>query len=68
LIKIIGHYGCGGCIAALGNKRLGLIDNWLRHIRDVRAVHTEELDSIPHVEERAKRLAELKYLSSWWSV
>jgi len=55
-----GHYGCGGCFAALGNKKLGLIDNWLRHIRDVRAANATELDSVETIHERTNRLAELK--------
>ena len=55
-----GHYGCGGCIAALGNKKLGLIDNWLRHIRDVRAANAKELDALPNIDDRTSRLAELK--------
>ena len=58
----LGHYGCGGCAAALGSKKLGLIDNWLRHIRDVRAAHARELDSLPDTATRVDRLAELKYI------
>src|SRR5579859_3206705 len=65
---IPGHYGCGGCIASLGNKKLGLIDNWLRHIRDVRAANAKELDAISNVEARADRLAELKYFSGQMSL
>jgi len=57
-IIVCGHYGCGGCIAALGNKKLGLIDNWLRHIRDVRASHAKELDSLDG-SARVSRLVEL---------
>lgn len=57
---IVGHYGCGGCVAALGNKKLGLIDNWIRHLRDVRAANAKELEAIPHLEDRASRLVELK--------
>ena len=55
-----GHYGCGGCHTALGDKKLGLIDNWIRHIRDVRAANASELDSLTDLAERANRLAELK--------
>jgi carbonic anhydrase len=57
---IAGHYDCGGCKAALGSKKLGLIDNWLRHIRDVRAVNAEELESLQSDHERLNRLVELK--------
>jgi carbonic anhydrase len=58
-----GHYGCGGCSTALGHKDLGLIDNWLRHVRDVRNIHSEELDLIPDAEARSNRLVELKLSS-----
>jgi len=57
---MIGHYGCGGCAAALGSKKLGLIDNWLRYIRDVRAAHAKEIDSIPDQNDQISRLVELK--------
>ena len=49
-----------GCLAALRNQKLGLIDNWLRHIRDVRAANAKELDSLQNTDERTNRLAELK--------
>ena len=54
-----GHYGCGGVKAALSDHRLGLIDNWLRHIRDVRQKHCEELEAIDNDDERLDRLCEL---------
>ncbi|HET7229323.1 MAG TPA: carbonate dehydratase [Longimicrobium sp.] len=58
-ILVVGHYGCGGVEAALVNRRLGLIDNWLRHVQDVAEKHRAELDSIAGQRERAARLCEL---------
>jgi carbonic anhydrase len=58
-IVVCGHYGCGGVLAALQSRPLGLIDNWLRHIRDVHATHRAELDSIGDSDRRADRLCEL---------
>jgi len=58
-IVVCGHYGCGGVLAALQSRPLGLIDNWLRHIRDVHALHRAELDSIGDADRRADRLCEL---------
>jgi carbonic anhydrase len=49
-IIVCGHYGCGGVLAAMGNKQFGLIDNWLRNIKDVYRYHHEELDSLPDLE------------------
>jgi carbonic anhydrase len=61
-IIVCGHYGCGGVIAAMGNKQFGLIDNWLRHIKDVYRFHHEELDSIEDETERARRFIELNVI------
>lgn len=58
-IIVCGHYGCGGVIAAMGNKQFGLIDNWLRHIKDVYRFHHEELDAIADEEQRTRRFIEL---------
>ncbi|MDQ3108953.1 MAG: carbonate dehydratase [Bacteroidota bacterium] len=58
-IIVCGHYGCGGVLAAMGNKQFGLIDNWLRHIKDVYRFHHVELDAIQDEEERAKRFVEV---------
>ncbi|WP_353235994.1 carbonate dehydratase [Diaphorobacter ruginosibacter] len=45
-LMVVGHYGCGGVLAALEGLRLGLVDNWTRHVRDVRDKHVELLESI----------------------
>ena len=58
-IIVCGHYGCGGVVAAMMGKRLGLIDNWLRQIRDIHTAHRDELSSIADLKARANRLAEL---------
>ena len=46
-IMVVGHYGCSGVQAALEGARIGLADNWIRHIQDVRHRHRELLDSLP---------------------
>jgi carbonic anhydrase len=61
-IIVCGHYGCGGVLAAMGKKQFGLIDNWLRHIKDVYRFHAKELDSIEDVELRGRRFVELNVM------
>jgi carbonic anhydrase len=61
-IIVCGHYGCGGIMAALNNKPLGLIENWLRNIKDVYRLHQRELDSIKNKDKRAERLVELNVI------
>src|SRR5205823_5725445 len=58
-IIVCGHYGCGGVLAALQENNLGLIDNWLRHVQDVRAKHRAEVDGLKTEPERHARLCEL---------
>ncbi len=61
-IIVCGHYGCGGVRAALTGARLGLIDNWLRHVKDVRDRHTALLQSIADEEARSDKLCELNVI------
>ncbi|HXF78980.1 MAG TPA: carbonate dehydratase [Usitatibacter sp.] len=61
-IIVVGHYGCGGVRAAFQKKRLGLIDNWLRHVQDVRAKHARSLDSLTELSAQLDRLCELNVL------
>jgi carbonic anhydrase len=61
-IIVCGHYGCGGVRAALLNSRLGLIDNWLRHIQDVGQKHAGLLAEIEEESERVDKLCELNII------
>lgn len=58
-VIVCGHYGCGGVKAAMGNNSIGLIDNWIRHIKDSYRFHKEELDSIGDEKKRFDRFVEL---------
>ncbi|MBA3258730.1 MAG: carbonate dehydratase [Gemmatimonadales bacterium] len=58
-VIVTGHYGCGGIRAALENARLGLVDNWLRHVQDVREQHEPMLAALPDTGARSSRLCEL---------
>ncbi len=58
-VIVCGHYGCGGVRAAISPQPLGLIDNWLRHIRDVFMAHRDELEGIADPAAREDRLCEL---------
>lgn len=60
-IIVCGHYGCGGIKASMDTKRHGLIDNWLRHIKDVSRFHKDELDTLPE-SEKFDRLCELNVI------
>lgn len=48
-LMVVGHYGCGGVLAALNDLRMGLVDNWIRHVKDVRDKHRALLESLPAV-------------------
>jgi len=61
-VIVCGHYGCGGVGAALRDDRLGLVDNWLRHVQDVRWKHQQELERLATDADRHHRLCELNVI------
>ena len=61
-IIVCGHYGCGGVKAAVDNREHGLIDNWLRHIKDVYRYYQEEIDMLGGDEAKMRRLCELNVI------
>lgn len=67
-IIVCGHYGCGGVQAAMTNKQFGLVDNWLRHIKDTYRVNSEELDSIADEQSRLNRFIELNIIEQVYAL
>ncbi|MES2377999.1 MAG: carbonate dehydratase [Bacteroidota bacterium] len=67
-VIVTGHYGCGGVIAAMSNKEFGLIDNWLRHIKDVYRLHADELIGIEDDQKRVDRLVELNVIENVYNL
>jgi len=61
-VIVVGHYGCGGVKAAMENEQLGLVDNWVGHVRDVHVRHKEYLATIEDKQKRFDRLCELNVL------
>lgn len=58
-VIVCGHYGCGGVKAAMGNTSVGIIDNWVRHIKDTYRFHQQELDDIEDENERFNKFVEI---------
>lgn len=67
-VIICGHYGCGGVQAAMTNKHFGLIDNWIRHIKDVYRFHQDELNSIEDEKQRFNRFVELNVVEQVFDI
>ncbi len=67
-IIVCGHYGCGGVSAALSNKQYGLIDNWLRSIKDIYRAHQNELDKINNHQRKERRMVELNAIEGAYNV
>lgn len=61
-IIVCGHYGCGGVNAAMTNQHIGLIDNWIRHIKDIYRLHNDELDAIEDEKQKSDRFVELNVI------
>src|SRR5262249_4635778 len=59
---VCGHYGCGGVLAALRDDKLGVIDNWLRHVQDVRRKHRAQIDALESEAERHQCLCEFNVI------
>jgi carbonic anhydrase len=67
-IIVCGHYECGGVKAAMGNAHIGLIDNWIRHIKDVYRLHQAELDAIKDEHERFNKFVEVNVKEQVWDL
>ncbi|MCO6466024.1 MAG: carbonic anhydrase [Bradyrhizobiaceae bacterium] len=61
-IIVCGHYGCGGIRTAMSKKDLGIINQWLRHIKDVYRIHADEIEGLPNQEKQMARLVELNVI------
>ena len=61
-IVLCGHYGCGGVQAAMDNREHGLIDNWLRHIRDIYRFHQSKIDALKTEKEKIDLMCELNVI------
>ena len=62
-VMVVGHYGCGGVRAAFENADNGLIDNWLRNIKDVQFRHQAQIDELDDVDQQVDRLCELNVMA-----
>jgi len=67
-IIVCGHYGCGGIRAAMQNTEYGLIDNWLRHLKDIYQKHADVLDNIADEHDRFDRFCELNVVEQVYHV
>lgn len=67
-VIVVGHYGCGGVQAVLDSRRLGLVDNWLRHVGDVAHKHADVLSMLSAMPERNTRLCELNAIEQAFHV
>jgi carbonic anhydrase len=67
-VLVCGHYGCGGVKAAMGNESIGVIDNWIRNIKDVYRVHYDELSAIEDKDQKFNRMVELNVIEQVYNL
>ena len=68
-VIVCGHYGCGGIQAAMSNKQIGgVIDNWLRNIKDVYRLHNKELDGLKDSNQRERKMTELNIIEQVYNL
>lgn len=67
-VIVCGHYGCGGVIAAMTNNQFGMVDNWLRNIKDEYLIYRDELEKIDDNKKRAERMTELHVVEGVYNV
>ncbi len=67
-VIVCGHYGCGGVAAALSDKQFGLIDNWLRNIKDVIRLHYDEINAIQDDEEKQRKMVEINVIEQVYNL
>lgn len=67
-VIVAGHYDCGGISAALSGDHFGLIDNWLRHIKDVYRMHQKQIDGIDDQGEKRKKMVELNAMEQAYNL
>jgi carbonic anhydrase len=67
-ILIVGHYGCGGVRAAMEKQRLGLVDNWLRHVHDLREKHKKLFSQLDDHDQRLRRMCEINVVEQVFNI
>jgi carbonic anhydrase len=67
-VIVCGHYGCGGVSAAMQSREFGLIDNWLRHLKDIYMKHQEQLDALEDEQARFDLFCELNVLEQVYNI
>jgi carbonic anhydrase len=67
-IIVCGHYGCGGIAAAMEDRPHGLIDNWLRNVRNAYFAHQQEVDALPDKSQRVNRMCEINVVNQVYNV